>query len=318
MFTFQETIQYESALTNAEAFENDRIIQVHGEIDRPNCPYCLNPNVPRFASVPIEPPNGHMDSYCCRHLLRVCGVCGWFRYRLWAWDLLWGGTLPGESQTIGVLSKQPLDADELPLRELCHYLSTHWGDRTIVSAANAERIVASVFAEHLDCEITYVTNGVYSRDGGIDFVLVNTATGINYAFQVKRRQSDRPERVQEVREFIGSVAMSPFNHAYYVTTADRFTKAVAAEVKRSSDELSKRRMDVQLVDGRRLYEILRSSVLRPSGAQFLARRLPSVYPWFKVPETYAQGFQISSSVFRYTTQSLLAEVLELAQSADSV
>lgn len=124
-----------------------------------------------------------------------------------------------------------------------------------------------MFREHLDCEIIYVTNGVYAPDGGIDFVLINTQNGLEYAFQVKRRLTDAPERVHEVREFIGAVALSKYEHAYYVTTADRFTSAVEREFETGVSELRKHNIQATLVDADALRTILRSKTAVKSTKQ---------------------------------------------------
>ena len=53
-----------------------------------------------------------------------------------------------------------------------------------LTAARAEQAIAAIFREHLKCEVIYTSNGVYTPDGGIDFVLVNSERGLEYAFQV--------------------------------------------------------------------------------------------------------------------------------------
>ena len=185
------------------------------------------------------------------HLI-VCSGCAWFRYSTNLFNGAgWCGT-----EAVATLQKHELHSAEIPIAILEKYLDSHWDDRRLISAEQAEDIVSHIFAEHMDCKIHYVSNGVFALDGGIDFVLAETRTGVQHAFQVKRRLTDAPERVQRVREFVGAVATSRFNNGFYVTFAPRFTKTAQREVDAGRDNLREHNINLTLIDGTRLKEIL--------------------------------------------------------------
>jgi restriction endonuclease Mrr len=142
------------------------------------------------------------------------------------------------------------------LDELEKQLTRQVSDRKELSPGRAEDLVAGVFSEHLNSKIHYTTNGVYTPDGGIDFVLVETNTGIEYAFQVKRRLTDKAERVQPIREFIGAVALQGYNHGYFVTFAPRLTKTIEKELEQGRESLSKKGMSIEVIDGKTLYDVI--------------------------------------------------------------
>ena len=107
----------------------------------------------------------------------------------------------------------------------------------------------------------YTSNGVYSKDGGIDFVLVNSEKGIECAFQVKRRLTGKPEPIRYVREFLGAVAMSPYDKCYYVTTSSRFTQS-GSQVLSAQPFLQHRQIECHLVNGKHLLQLLRTTRIK--------------------------------------------------------
>jgi hypothetical protein len=171
----------------------------------------------------------------------------------------------------------------------------NWGDRKLITAGQAEALVADVFRDVLDAEVFYSSNGVYAPDGGIDFVLVQTASGIEYAFQVKRRLTDRPECVEEVRAFLGAVASSHYSHAFYVTTSPRFTSAAQEELKSGGVHLAQHGIQIELVDGERLSAFLRQGATVSKPFSDLWQRFQGIdAPWFEVAslDHYADFFEL--------------------------
>jgi hypothetical protein len=203
--------------------------------------------------------------------LAICSVCGWFRYKVegWARD----DWFPMITHFVATLEKELVGHYPGPFIELDGYLKRHWDERKDLTAGHAEQLIASIFKAHLDCDIIYTTNGVYTPDGGIDFVLVNSKSGIEYAFQVRRRLVDSPERVQPVREFIGAIASSTYKYAYYVTTADRFTRSVEMELKSNTPNLIARDIRLSLVDG----NSLRSLLNEKTAVSATAKRIRSLF-----------------------------------------
>jgi hypothetical protein len=204
--------------------------------------------------------------------LATCSVCGWFRYRVAGWAH--GDYFPVITHSVATLGKNLVGHYPGPFIELDKYLNKNWSERKDLTAGRAEQLIASIFKAHLDCEIIYTTNGVYTPDGGIDFVLVNSNSGIEYAFQLKRRLVDSSERIQHVREFIGAIASSPYKYAYYVTTADRFTKSAEMEIERNALNLAARDIRLSLVDGNSLRALLKEKKAVSATAK-------SIRAWFR-------------------------------------
>lgn len=178
--------------------------------------------------------------------LKACPACGW-------WSAM--GVDHGYLTTwldIAILKKFDLGSNDAPLREIRRVLTRDWRYSKYISAQKAEDLVASVFKEHFDCEIHYITNGVFAPDGGIDFLLVTKGSSEYTAVQVKRRRSDHAEPVSEIRAFLGAVALSNFNKGIYVTTAERFTRTVERAIKSGYESLGRRELSIELVDGGRL------------------------------------------------------------------
>jgi hypothetical protein len=192
----------------------------------------------------------------------VCYQCGWYRReRKTSLTLL---ALPSIDSEVACLERQEISDDTVPLEVLRAHLARHWGDRKHITPGQAEKLVADIFREHLDGEVLYTTNGVYTPDGGIDFVIVCSERGVVSAFQVKRRQTDSAESVTEVRSFLGALARSPFSQGYFVTTAPRFTRAAIEEGVKTGEILRRRGLSLEIVDGTALHRILLSKADRPS------------------------------------------------------
>jgi len=191
--------------------------------------------------------------------LKLCSSCGWF----WLWwthqyrsDEIWDSERFIEWE-YAILERFDLNDADAPLKALARTLASDWTLSKHLSAQRAEDLVAGIFREHCDAEIEYLSDGVHSPDGGIDFVLVTRATGDRIAFQVKRRQTDSRERVQPVREFIGALCMKGFVRGTYVSTAEAFTAYAIREITDGAAALRGRRLRLQLVDGQRLRGLVR-------------------------------------------------------------
>jgi hypothetical protein len=225
-----------------------KFIKRYGLCMDPNpCPFC--DTSPRDFQHHIQwEPGVYKDC-----LIRICPSCLWFRFNSFFCN--------SDLERIivhhyGTYQPDKRSIDSLPVSRLADLLAHRWKDHSLISPGQAEDLVAQVFAEHLNCQVHYVTNGVYAPDGGIDFVLVEAETGLEYAFQVKRRLTSKPERVQPVREFLGSLAGTKYERGYFVTFAPAFTRNTHRELAAASSQLRHRNLDIRLIDGSRLKSIL--------------------------------------------------------------
>lgn len=236
----------------------------------------------------------------------LCGHCGWHRYHrseledaVYTW-LHW----------VSTFSKIEFSSPNVPLCELRRHLLYGSAALRDLSPHQAEDIVANIFKEHLDCEIHYTSNGVYSKDGGIDFVLVRTRDGIDTAFQVKRRRRQGAEPITAVREFLGAVALSPYKKGYFVTTAPTFTSA-ATQILSATEALEQRSMECHLVNGSDLMNLLRITSFRNSALKlFQAPSWLSEFHWKQIAPGESDRFEDSSRPVR-TTVEMLAETAEI-------
>lgn len=244
------------------------------------CPYCrtlLRAWYSIWDGIPAE---------WCEHesherLLLLCPACTWFAHSCCL-------TEP-DNYTLNTVcysafaSGDPID--QLPIPLLREHLSRKWGDKSQITAAQAEDLVVGIFKDSQDCEVHYLSDGVFTPDGGIDFVLVEGDSGLSTAFQIKRRLSSKSESVMPVREFIGSLVLSNYSNGCYVTFADRFSKSCRDELKRGADFLRSKNLTLELVDGERLKFILRQhKQAHLAGHPFRAENgNPSRGRWQEIP-----------------------------------
>jgi len=226
-------------------------------------------------------------------LLTICSTCGWYKsqtYCFWVSPIF-----PVAVGTSALFLKRELTASDLPIGDLRSHLMRNWGDRKLITARQAESLVADVFRDLLDGEVFYTSNGVYAPDGGIDFVLIQTASGIEYAFQIKRRLTDRPECVEPVRAFLGSVASSRYSHGFYVTTSPRFTSVVRREIEDGGLNLARHDLKVDIIDGTQLYAFLKAGSTSSTPFADLRQRFGSLNgSWYEVSSLshYADFFEL--------------------------
>ena len=265
----------------------DSFIASYGKLGPEPCPFCSE-KPRRFYYAYIWTHGAKADSkeeaWQDTHLL-VCPRCVWFRIES---TFFTENADAYATHHYSSYQRRTSDLSSLPLERLEAHLARKWEDWKEMTAGQAEDLIAGIFSEHLDAKIHYTTNGVFSPDGGIDFVLVETKTGLEYAFQVKRRLTDKPERVRPIREFIGSLALKGYKKGYFVTFAPRVTKTAEKEIKEGTSELAMLGKSINVVDGTRLYDILRNSrdahlqdhrLLAP----FPSLPLPAKQEWHEIP-----------------------------------
>lgn len=280
-----------SALGDDGREEFNVLLSIHKDIISVfDCPFC-NTRLKRWACGHIQDVRDYVlrdwDFDRVGYILIICPSCGWYRYRSVDLSDLMAAIA---AHSVALLSKVDVFSESAPIAEVRRYLSKHWDERTLLTPSTTEKLVEDIFKEHLDCETHYITNGVYTPDGGIDFVLVNSNLGIEYAFQVKRRLNDKPERIIEVREFIGALASSPYLHGYYVTTAENYTKSAYKEIKQSEGNLLNHNISVEIVDGTRLFDLLHSLNNWPHTAKILADLFSDIGPWYETSDSAVDHF----------------------------
>lgn len=195
--------------------------------------------------------------------LEICPSCGWWHFRqdyetsdpeqpaevirsTW-WEL-----------THALQAEIELGTTTLPIDALQKHLLRRWEDRKLISAQQAEDLVASLLQEHHGGQVIRTTANANAADGGIDLYLALGDDGsLRRAVQVKRRIAKDTEAVKEVRNFVGAMVLSGADTGIFVTTASRFTRDARAVPGKA--RAAKFKLQLDLVDGNMLYELLRTT-----------------------------------------------------------
>ena len=223
--------------------------------DCPNCSSPLSTHVhrpgvlernPKLPDTAIE-----MVSY-----LFVCEPCGWWQIKRDAWDRA-GFVANGALWYHGIIERLDLSSDDIPLADVRSQLLKRWEDRRILSPSKAEELVAGILREHLRCDVLRTTANVNAPDGGIDLYVCSVDGKIERAVQVKRRITREVEPVSAVREFIGALLVEGVDKGVFVTTADRYSEPARAVPGRLRSSWC--RLELELVDGTRLFELLKAT-----------------------------------------------------------
>lgn len=198
-------------------------------------------------------------------VLEICPACGWWHYqRQMAFE---PPGRPGEllrstwwELTHALQAEIDLASETLPIASLQQHLARRWEDRKLISAQQAEDLVAALLKEHHGGEVVRLTANANAPDGGIDLYLSQSSDGaIQRAVQVKRRIANDVEAVKEVRNFVGAMVWAGIDQGIFVTTASRFSKA-AQEGTRLS-RAAKHKLELELIDGEGLLEMLHATTV---------------------------------------------------------
>jgi len=127
----------------------------------------------------------------------------------------------------GALRKHPLESEHVPVAALLPYLNENSALLTRISPFKAEKVVARLLAERLECEVQSLGG---RGDGGIDsYIVVNDK--IQTIIQVKwRRDSNRAESVNVVRELAGTLLARGVPCGLIVTTRKYLSAAALSEI----------------------------------------------------------------------------------------
>ncbi|TAV24580.1 restriction endonuclease [Rhizobium ruizarguesonis] len=195
--------------------------------------------------------------------LEICPACGWWNFRQDHESSLFERPEEVSRSTWWELahalqSEIKLGSTTLPVEMIKKHLLRRWEDRTLISAQQAEDLVASLLQEHHGGQVIRTTANANSPDGGIDLYLAYGNDGaVRRAVQVKRRIARDTEPVGEVRNFVGAMVLTGSDCGIFVTTASRFS-AVAQSVPGIAKE-AKFKLQLELVDGERLFEMLQAT-----------------------------------------------------------
>lgn len=224
------------------------------------------------------------ESRDLHYTLGMCPYCGWWKVRnkrnltyIPGYDA--SNFLSYSNQTLwvfAILESYNIKSNTAPLEEVQRVLVEDWRFAREISPKIAQDMVMQVFKAHMNCEVFYYDDAVYAPDGGIDFVLVcSDRTPI--AFQVKRREVEKSEPIQPIREFVGAVAKSPFHEGIYVTTAN-LSRYAKKELDHSTSNLVDKGMEISLVDGEILRELMRFHMPSDRSLEALSKDVP-IHGW---------------------------------------
>lgn len=222
------------------------------------CPFCQL----RFKQYTYEP----QLTFCKKRedmmtkRLHFCSACGW-----WLLTLEEELEINGKKQLSiwweqhhAILAHIDISSNNAAVEDLKTHLAKYWDDRKYISAQKAEDLVAGILRDHYECDIHRVTANANSADGGIDLFLVEDNGKIYSAVQVKRRIDRNVEAVKEVRDFVGALILEGLEKGIFVTTAQRFS-APAQRITKNPN-LAKHKLELKLIDGERLLDLLRYSI----------------------------------------------------------
>lgn len=188
-----------------------------------HCPYCN--------SIMIDRNTKHGSDVLLRGTffrVAVCNVCGW-------WLIVEDADQCNNGYAVaygGILESFDVNSSALPLEVLIAELPKQVNSIYKIDPKKMEDLVAAILSGVHDCEVHQLG---YTKDGGIDLILLNSDSPI--AIQVKRREKpNRKEDVKIIREFLGAAILSDHRDLMFVTNADDFTsgakKAAETAVKK--------------------------------------------------------------------------------------
>lgn len=195
--------------------------------------------------------------------LEICPACGWWHFR--QQNEFSDPARPSEvtrstwwELTHALQTEFELGTTTLPIDMLQRHLLRRWEDRKLISAQQAEDLVASLLQEHHGGRVIRTTANANTADGGIDLYLTVRDNGsVQRAVQVKRRITTDIESVKEVRNFVGAMVLSGADRGIFVTTASHFTRVAQAVPGKAKE--AKFKLELDLVDGDRLFEMLHAT-----------------------------------------------------------
>jgi restriction system protein len=190
------------------------------------------------------------------YIMFICHSCGWHQLRE---ETHYEETIANWAhQYHSLLEAIDISRNDVLISDLRRHLIKNWEDKKLISAKKAEDLVRDLLKEYLHGDILKVTTNVNSPDGGIDLFVCSSDGIIGAAIQVKRRITKNVEPVEQVRNFVGALVIEGYSKGIFVTTAEKFSKP--AQRIASSSNLVKHKLELELIDGEKLLEMLKVKV----------------------------------------------------------
>jgi restriction system protein len=243
----------------AESFETRRC---------PNCSFAFTSYSNAPSTIHPELQNSSELIFVPARILFLCQHCGWWQLRSEG-SIIKDGNVEFDLvrdayQYHSLLEEIDISSNDILLADLKSHLMRRWEDRRLISASKAEQLVADILKEHLACDVYHTTANANTRDGGIDLFVCASDGRVKAAVQVKRRVTRAVELVHEVRNFVGALIVEGYDKGIFVTTASRFSSG-AKEVA-INPHLKRYRLELELIDGERLLELLKVTSPNPEVA----------------------------------------------------
>lgn len=200
------------------------------------CPYC---SIQSLSSHIHDSDHLENRAFNRQHLM-LCITCGW-----WIIESFSVVDYQSKNNHTAVFAKlQQFDSShsDIPAEALRSYIAKNEGKFECMSARMFEQLAAAIISETYDCEVRLTA---HSRDRGID--MYSVISDNPWAFQFKRRLNGKPEGVEKVREFLGSLVENNVPNGLFLTTAPRYT-AGALELYQSNN-LGLAGYKMELIDG---------------------------------------------------------------------
>ncbi|MBL3601863.1 MAG: restriction endonuclease [gamma proteobacterium endosymbiont of Lamellibrachia anaximandri] len=197
----------------------------------------------------VEDGGGRYDHV---HRVHQCHECSWWWEEEYEDIYIGGGDrLTKERKRFGILKRYDVDDIEIPMNTLRGVLSQDNSLLYHLHPTKFEKLVGSVFRDHLDCEVRHLGR---TGDGGIDLLLIQGEK--QTVIQVKRRSNkSATEGVAPIRELIGAMILRGNKNGVFVTTANTFSgpaKSAASLAPKKTSDIEK----IELVDCGSLIELL--------------------------------------------------------------
>ncbi|MDT4737248.1 restriction endonuclease [Bradyrhizobium sp. WYCCWR 12699] len=183
----------------------------------------------------------------------ACGVCGWWLIKLYRInnnppadqeDGSGPDFVHGWSWTHATLREFDVADISTPIEDVQDYLLAKYDKRFDVAPRLMEETVGSIF-RNMGWDVVVTC---YSNDGGIDAILTKGTETV--AVQVKRYKNTIG--VEQIREFTGALVAEGITSGIFATTST-FSKGVRDHV----EKVSKRMIQIELLDAPRLYDALK-------------------------------------------------------------
>jgi len=213
------------------------------EVADDDCPFCKVATELAHSDSSLTYPDwldgGYYDA---KETVKKCPQCGWWRLR--CKKVTTGDTDARSVEvTSGILKKYQLDDKSIPIQTLQEYINKNNDDVIHIHDKSMEKLVQSIFREHFACDVELIGK---SHDGGIDLILVNSASPT--VVQVKRRKKlAYTESVSGIREFLGATLLAKpdkilgdsslrnAKNCIYVSTCSKFSKHAEQAAKTAID-----------------------------------------------------------------------------------